>query len=98
MTRTSSLKGLALLMLASLLSLPALADKYDDALNSFRMQDATAPFFAEAHGYALFPTIGKGGIGIGGAFGEGRVYEQGTYIGDAKMSQVTVGIQLGGQA
>jgi len=78
---------------------PALADdKYEDALESFQRQDATAPFFAGAHGYALFPTIGKGGMGIGGAYGKGRVYEQGAYIGDASVSQLTVGLQLGGQA
>ena len=39
-------------------------------------------FFDQAHGYAVFPTVGKGGIGIGGAYGEGKVYRQGKYIGD----------------
>ena len=61
-------------------------------------QEATAPYFDGAYGYALFPTIGKGGIGIGGAYGEGQVYEQGEYIGDASMSQLTIGLQFGGQA
>ena len=46
----------------------------------------------------MFPTIGKGGIGVGGAYGTGRVYEQGTYVGDASMGQVTIGFQLGAQA
>jgi lipid-binding SYLF domain-containing protein len=86
-------------LLASLcLTLPASADSYDDARESFTRQEATRPFFAGAHGYALFPTIGKGGIGIGGAYGEGRVYEQGKHIGDASMSQLTIGMQLGGAA
>jgi lipid-binding SYLF domain-containing protein len=76
----------------------ASADKYDDALESFQRQEATQPFFDGAHGYALFPTIGKGGIGIGGAYGEGRVYAQGEHVGDVSMSQLTIGIQLGGAA
>jgi len=76
----------------------ASADKYDDALESFKRQEATAPFFSGAHGYALFPTIGKGGIGVGGAYGEGRVYAEGKHVGDASMSQLTIGIQLGGAA
>ena len=63
-------------LLASLcIALPASADKFDDARESFMRQEATQPFFEGAYGHALFPTIGKGGIGIGGAYGEGRVYE-----------------------
>jgi lipid-binding SYLF domain-containing protein len=89
---------LAPLLLLSTLAAPALADKYDDALLSFQLQEETAPYFANARGYALFPTIGKGGIGIGGAYGEGRVYDQGTYIGNVTVSQLSIGLQLGGQA
>lgn len=46
----------------------------------------------------VFPTIGKGGFFIGGAFGKGKVYQQGRYVGDAKITQVSFGFQLGGQA
>ena len=46
----------------------------------------------------MFPTIGKGGVGVGGAYGKGRVYEKGKYVGDTSMTQVTVGFQIGGQA
>jgi lipid-binding SYLF domain-containing protein len=48
--------------------------------------------------FAVFPTIGKGGIGIGGAHGSGRVYQKGGYVGDTSMTQLTVGLQFGGQA
>lgn len=89
-------RGLALAVL--LLSSAAWADKYDDAVASFRAAEETAPFFGNAYGYVVFPTIGKGGIGIGGAHGSGRVYAQGEYVGDTKMTQLTVGFQLGGQA
>lgn len=89
---------LCLVLLLSALSPAAWADKYDEALTGFRSAEATAPFFESAYGYALFPTIGKGGFGIGGAYGKGRVYAGGKHVGNTSMSQVTVGFQLGGQA
>ena len=55
-------------------------------------------FFDKAYGYAVFPTVGKGGIGIGGAYGEGRLYQQGKLIGKTTLTQLTIGFQLGGQA
>jgi len=55
-------------------------------------------FFDKAQGYAIFPTVGKGGIGIGGAYGKGEVYEQEKLIGKTSVSQLTIGFQLGGQA
>ncbi len=54
--------------------------------------------FDSAYGYVAFPNIGKGAMGIGGASGNGIVYEKGTIIGKADMKQVTVGFQFGGQA
>ncbi|MBL0152517.1 MAG: hypothetical protein IPP93_03115 [Chitinophagaceae bacterium] len=54
--------------------------------------------FNSAYGYAIFPNVGKGGIGIGGAAGNGVVYEGGQLIGMAKMTQLTIGFQWGGQA
>jgi lipid-binding SYLF domain-containing protein len=54
--------------------------------------------FANATGYAVFPTVGKGAIGIGGARGKGYVYEHGRLIGRSTLTQVSIGFQLGGQA
>lgn len=54
--------------------------------------------FANAYGYVIFPNVGKGGIGIGGAAGNGVVYENGTKIGMAKLTQISIGFQWGGQA
>lgn len=69
------------------------------ALAAFKNSDPSMQvFFDKAYGYAIFPDVKKGGIGIGGAFGEGEVYEQGKLIGRSTMKQVTVGFQLGGQA
>jgi lipid-binding SYLF domain-containing protein len=77
---------------------PAWADEYQDTINIFRNAGQSGSFFSTAYGYAVFPTIGKGGVGVGGAFGKGRVYAKGKYVGDTSMSQLTVGFQLGGQA
>jgi lipid-binding SYLF domain-containing protein len=55
-------------------------------------------WFENAYGYAVFPSVGKGAIGIGGAHGGGWVYEQGRLVGRSKLTQVTIGFQLGGQA
>lgn len=57
-----------------------------------------ANLFNNAYGYVIFPNVGKGGIGIGGAAGNGIVYEGGTVAGKAKLTQVSVGFQFGGQA
>jgi hypothetical protein len=51
---------------------PAWADSYQDTINVFRKAVESNSYFKTAYGYAVFPTIGKGGIGIGGAFGNGR--------------------------
>ena len=86
---------------AALLVLPfaqAWADKYSDTIQIFRDAMESREFFDRAVGYAVFPTIGKGGIGVGGAYGEGRAYLHGKYVGDTTMTQLTIGFQLGGQA
>ena len=54
-------------------------------------------FFSSAVGYAVFPGIGKGGLGVGGAAGKGTLFKGGTAVADTKMSQVTIGFQAGGQ-
>jgi len=89
--------GTLLLAVGALLAVPAHADEYDDTIAIFRKAEESGKFFKNAYGYAVFPTIGKGGIGIGGAYGKGRVYEKGKVIGDTSMTQLSVGFQLGGQ-
>ena len=54
--------------------------------------------FSNAYGYVIFPNVGKGGMGIGGAVGNGIVYEGGSIIGKAKLTQLSIGFQFGGQA
>jgi lipid-binding SYLF domain-containing protein len=87
---------LALFSMA-LMAAPAWADEYSDTVALFKKAGASGRFFNNSYGYAVFPTIGKGGVGIGGAYGKGRVYAKGKHVGDTSMSQLSIGFQLGGQ-
>src|SRR5262249_35449732 len=101
--RSSPAPGQALRRALAALALFAAAsaahgDPYADAIRTFHDAGESGRFFEHCYGYAVFPTIGKGGIGIGGAHGSGRVYAGGAHVGDTSVNQVTVGFQLGGQA
>ena len=88
--------ALAALLIASPIT-SAWADSCSDTANLFRKAGQSAGFFKTAYGYAVFPTIGKGGVGIGGAYGKGCVIAKGKQVGDTSMTQVSIGFQLGGQ-
>jgi lipid-binding SYLF domain-containing protein len=103
------MKKLYLISLLSILTIAAFAQseqKKDKIIEDAK--DAKEDFlegdwqmkkhFASAHGYVIFPNVGKGGIGIGGAAGNGVAWEQGDMIGMAKLTQVSIGFQWGGQA
>ena len=93
--------GLFLLALMLLFPFTARAgevDLYQDTLKTFRESPEVQKYFDNAYGYALFPVIGKGAVGVGGAFGKGRVYHEGKATGDVTMVQLSVGFQLGGEA
>ncbi|MEX0775785.1 MAG: YSC84-related protein [Phycisphaeraceae bacterium] len=67
-------------------------------IETFKGKDPSMQkFFDTSHGYAVFPEVAKGGAGIGGAHGEGVVYQQGKVVGYTTLSQATLGVQLGGQ-
>jgi len=87
-----------LLVLPLLAASLAWADSYTDTIKIFKDAGQSGEFFKTAYGYAVFPTIGKGGVGIGGAHGRGRVYVGDKHVGNTRMTQVTIGAQLGGQA
>ena len=98
------------ILFATLLVMPILAaaprsvasDEHADVvktISAFKEKDSgIAKFFGSASGYAVFPTIGKGAIGIGGAHGTGELLVGGNALGKTSMTQVTIGLQLGGQA
>ena len=88
-------------VLALLLCLPmgaAHAATFKQTLDIFRNAGASASFFPNSYAYAVFPTVGSGALGVGGAFGKGRVYVHGRYIGDTTMGQLSIGFQAGGKA
>ncbi len=89
----------ATVALAALATMPsaARADEYADTVQLFKNAGQSGTFFNKAHGYAVFPTIGKGALGIGGARGTGRVYVQGRHVADTTLTQLSIGFQAGGQ-
>lgn len=66
-----------------------------DFLNTDKGMDK---FFGSCYAYVIFPNVGKGGLGVGGASGNGIAYEQGKMVGMAKLTQVSIGFQAGGQS
>jgi len=96
--------ALALLPLPAFLAVapPTGSDIHEDVVKTiaeFKKKDSgMEKFFASAAGYAVFPTVGKGAIGIGGARGTGELLVGGKAIGKVTLTQVTVGFQLGGQS
>jgi lipid-binding SYLF domain-containing protein len=77
---------------------PAHADSYSNTIEVFRKSKAVQPFFNNAYGYVVFPAIGKGGFGIGGAYGRGLVYRGENVTGKASLIKLSIGWQAGGQA
>jgi lipid-binding SYLF domain-containing protein len=86
------------LMFGSTAHAAATLDDCNIALGKFKELGNVPQLMAESYGYAVLPTIGKGGIGIGGAGGTGCVYAGGIHKGNVSMGQITIGFQLGGQA
>lgn len=89
---------LLIILSAGILPQISFADSYSDTISVFKQADATQPFFKSSYGYAVFPTVGKGGIGIGGAYGEGQVYAKNKMTGTVTLAKLSIGFQLGGQA
>lgn len=91
-------KSFIVLVLLLIVSTLHAKDNYQETISVFKNAGESGKFFSKSYGYAVFPTIGKGGLGIGGAYGKGRVYEKNNYVGKSQMAQLTIGFQLGGQA
>ena len=101
MKATMQFRNYLILMLLALPFGSAMAEddaaKYAETTKVFKDAGESGSYFGNSYGYAIFPTIGKGGIGVGGAYGKGRVYAGGKHVGDTSMSQVSFGFQLGAQ-
>lgn len=74
------------------------ASRCAQTVSLFRKAGESASFFGRSYGWAVFPNIGKGGLGVGGAYGNGCVFAGGRRTGGTKMVQLSVGFQAGGQA
>ncbi|QBG37048.1 YSC84-related protein [Litorilituus sediminis] len=92
------MKKFIYLILSFIFTTTAYASDVEHTINTFKKSPQVAKFFKNSYGYAVFPTIGKGGVGLGGAYGEGTVFKQGKKTGTSTMTQVSFGLQLGGQA
>jgi len=69
-----------------------------ETMGKFKELGNVSELLAQSYGYAVLPTIGKGGVGVGGAAGSGCVFAGGKHVGNVSMGQVSIGWQLGGQA
>ena len=97
-TRIIILSFLAIFLCFSAFGQKNVAKKSKKAIKAFKKADPKIiKYFDSAYGYAMFPRVGKGGIGIGGAFGNGTVYKGGEQVGDCRLKQVSIGFQFGGQ-
>jgi lipid-binding SYLF domain-containing protein len=73
-------------------------EKCNETMAKFKQLGNVSEMLAQSYGYAVLPTIGKGGMGVGGAGGTGCVFAGGKHTGNVSMGQVTIGWQLGGQS
>ncbi|MFT4613758.1 MAG: hypothetical protein ACI9NT_000899 [Bacteroidia bacterium] len=87
------------LLLTCLLTfgMSAQANPYADTIRSFSNAGECADYFKSSYGYVVFPTIGKGGLVVGGAHGKAKVFVDAQHVGNASMTQLTAGYQIGGQ-
>jgi lipid-binding SYLF domain-containing protein len=97
LTKTLAACAAVALLLAGTASADDRAADCAKTVELFRNAGESGKFFAKSYGYAVYPTIGKGGLGVGGAFGKGCVYAGGRHVGESSMSQLSVGFQAGGQ-
>ncbi len=74
------------------------ADEYSGTIKVFKGSSLIKEFFGNSYGYAVFPKIAKGGLGVGAAHGGGQVYKGGVVTGKTSMTQITIGFQAGGEA
>lgn len=110
-TRTTIIQGLLMsaVGLAFLAACSTAPKSTDDRASLKRDADSALSLARKGHnsfdsiirsapGFAVFPSVGKGGAVVGGAYGRGIVYKNGTQVGYTDLSQATIGLQLGGQA
>lgn len=102
LTMTATLLALTALLLSGCAATPSnetMTRESRNVLERFTDRDpGLQSWIDHAHAYVVFPDIAKGGLGVGGAFGRGIVFERGQPIGKATVSQATIGAQIGAQS
>jgi lipid-binding SYLF domain-containing protein len=69
------------------------------AIKVFKKADPTLKkFFDESAGYAVFPSVGRGGLIIGGQHGHGLAYAKGKVVGEVTLTEINFGAQIGGES
>jgi lipid-binding SYLF domain-containing protein len=71
---------------------------YHDTVALFHDSGQSDSFFPKSYGYAVFPTVGEGALGVGAAHGLGHVYVHGKWVGNVTMTELSIGFQAGGKA
>ena len=97
MKRFCLITQIIILAMIFMTSVAVFADSHADTIAVFKKSPAVMPFFETAFGYAVFPTVGKGAVVVGAAYGKGKVYRGETATGTATLAKMTIGYQLGGQ-
>lgn len=91
-----------IVLLLVMFSGAAFADRevedYSETIGIFAKNTTVGPYFKSAHAYAVFPTVAKGGLGIGASHGKGQVYSGGKISGFTSLTSISIGFQAGGQA
>ena len=95
--RMIALFSIFVMFWASSVHAAASVQKCQETMAKFKQLGNVSAMLAQSYGYAVLPTIGKGGMGVGGAGGSGCVFAGGNHTGNVSMGQVTIGWQLGGQ-
>ena len=96
--RTLTITAILLMFAGSSAYAAATEEECRASYDKFKDLGDVPQMLADTYGFAVLPTIGKGGIGIGGAGGTGCVFKGGVHTGNISMGQVTIGFQLGGQS
>lgn len=71
--------------------------EYSNAIKLFKESNVSSNFFNNCYGYAIFPSIGKGGFILGGSYGNGKVFSQGEFTGRVTVIEGSIGFQAGGK-
>lgn len=95
---TAAALSTAALFAINALAADDLAVQSKQTIADFQSADPNlTSFMANSAGYAVFPSVGKGGLVVGGARGTGLLFENGVITGQTRLTQASIGAQAGGQ-